>query len=100
VSEHSVTGLGPIILSSTTCVPNIVALARSNVADPHHLDAHPDTYTACHFHTDPDPYPACHFNVDPDPYPACQFDVDPDPTFHFNADTDSTFQFDADPCRS
>jgi len=66
VSEDSGTGLGPIILSST-CVPNIVALARSSVADPHHLDADPDPDPACHFDTDPDPDPAFHFEADPDP---------------------------------
>jgi hypothetical protein len=50
ISEDSVTGLSPVILSST-CVPNILALARSSDAYPDHIDADP----ACHFHTDPDP---------------------------------------------
>ncbi len=39
-----------------------------SVADPHHVDAIPDT----------DPDPACHFDAD----------ADPDATFHFDADPD------------
>jgi hypothetical protein len=69
VSEDSGTGLGPIILSSTFCVPKIVALARSSVADPHHFDADPDPDTAYHFHADPDPYPTCHLRIHANPDP-------------------------------
>ncbi len=64
----------------STCVPNIVALVRSSVADPD---------TACHFHTDPDPYPACHFDADPDP--SIHFDADPGSNFQLDADTGSKF---------
>jgi hypothetical protein len=47
-----------------------VQIRRTNVADPHHLDA------------DPDPY--CHFDAIPDL--DCHFDAGPDPTFPFDAD--------------
>jgi hypothetical protein len=37
--------------------------STTSVADPHHLDADPDST----FHFDADPDPACHFDADPDP---------------------------------
>jgi hypothetical protein len=98
-----------------------------SVADPHHVDADPDSDPACqfdsdssfHFDADSDPsfqikaqnlemlisiyILACHLQIytDPDPGPAYRFnaDPDPDPAYRFEADPDPdpTFQFDADP---
>ncbi len=46
-----------------------------SVADPHHINAVPDSDPACHFYPDP----AYHFVADPDPDPTFQFDADPNP---------------------
>ncbi len=82
VSEHSGTGQGPIILSST-CVPNIVALARSNVADPHHIDADGIRIPLATFMRIRIRVLLAIFYVDPDPACLIDADADPDPSFHF-----------------
>jgi hypothetical protein len=56
----------------------VIKVPICSIAEPHHIDADPDS--ACHFDADPDPDPDPTFNFD-----AGDPDLDPDPSFQINA---------------
>ncbi len=76
-------------------VQKLLACPLYSVADPHHLDADPDT--AFHFDPDSDPDPEPTFHSDADP--AMLYDPLRLPAFHFDKywDPDPALQNDADP---
>jgi hypothetical protein len=80
-----------IPVRSLCCVGEGSCYLLVSVANPHHVDADPDS--ACHF--DADPNPARHFDADPNP--AYNFDANPDPAYHFVPDPACHLDEDPDP---